>query len=190
MAVSSFLQHQAPPHPMSKRLVLSALAQFAAKTAGRNMTQAAYVAVTVGVGAMVLLTIGLTGILLLIAHVLFGGVAAGLVGAAALSMVWVPTYQSLTWMWIGFGAGAGVSLPVFLFYAGGDHDARRGLIFMGTAATLGLVAGAVFTVDSKEFGQSSGPGHIGDRHSPVELTGGGLMPVPGGIGFQLSGLLF
>ena len=42
---------------MSKRLVLSALAQFAAKTAGRNMTKAAYVAVTVGVGAMVLLTI-------------------------------------------------------------------------------------------------------------------------------------
>ena len=42
---------------MSKRLVLSALAQFAAKTAGRNMTKAAYVAVAVGVGAMVLLTI-------------------------------------------------------------------------------------------------------------------------------------
>jgi voltage-gated potassium channel len=57
MTVSSFLHHQAPRHPMSKRLVLSALAQFAAKTAGRNMTQAAYVAVTVGVGAMVLLTI-------------------------------------------------------------------------------------------------------------------------------------
>jgi len=120
----------------------------------------------------------------------FIGYNVGLVGAAALSMVWVPTYQSLTWMWIGFGAGAGVSLPVFLFYAGGDHDARRGLIFMGTAATLGLVAGAVFTVDSKDFGQSSGPGHIADRHSPVELTGGGLMPVPGGMGFQLSGLLF
>jgi hypothetical protein len=34
--------------------------------------------------AMVLLTIGLTGILLLISGVLFGGVAAGLVGAAAL----------------------------------------------------------------------------------------------------------
>jgi voltage-gated potassium channel len=51
------LHHQASHHPMSKRLVLSALAQFAAKTAGRNMTQAAYVAVAVGVGAIVLLTI-------------------------------------------------------------------------------------------------------------------------------------
>ena len=42
---------------MSKRLVLSALAQFAAKTAGRNMTKVAYVAVTVGVGTMILLTV-------------------------------------------------------------------------------------------------------------------------------------
>ncbi|NOJ41794.1 cyclic nucleotide-gated ion channel [Bradyrhizobium australiense] len=41
---------------MSKRLVLSALAQFTAKTAGRNMTKAAYVAVAAGVAAMVVLT--------------------------------------------------------------------------------------------------------------------------------------
>src|SRR2546430_6659636 len=49
--------HQAPPHPMSKRLVLSALAQFIAKTAGRNMTKAAYAAVAAGVAAMVVLTV-------------------------------------------------------------------------------------------------------------------------------------
>jgi voltage-gated potassium channel len=42
---------------MPKRLVLSALTLFAAQTAGRNMTKAAYVAVTVGVGVMVLLTV-------------------------------------------------------------------------------------------------------------------------------------
>lgn len=41
---------------MSKPLI-SALAQFAAATAGRNMTKAAYVAVTVGVLSMVLLTV-------------------------------------------------------------------------------------------------------------------------------------
>ena len=41
---------------MSKPLI-SALAQFAAATAGRNMTRAAYVAVAVGVLAMVLLTV-------------------------------------------------------------------------------------------------------------------------------------
>ena len=70
------------------------------------------------------------------------GYNAGMLGAAALSTVWVPSYQSLTWMWIGFGAGLGVSLPVYLFYAGGDHDPRRGLIFQGTAGTFGLLAGS------------------------------------------------
>jgi voltage-gated potassium channel len=43
--------------PMSQPLVLSALAQFAAKTAGRNMTRVAYVAVAVGVATMILLTV-------------------------------------------------------------------------------------------------------------------------------------
>ena len=42
---------------MSKPLVLHALAQFAAATAGRNMTKAAYAAVAVGVFTMVLLTV-------------------------------------------------------------------------------------------------------------------------------------
>jgi hypothetical protein len=80
---------------------------------------------------------------------------------------------------------------VYLFYAGGDHDARRGLIFQGTAATLGVLAGAVFTIDSKDFGLSEGSGLFGGRpNAPIQVTGGGLMPVPGGMGFQVSGLLF
>src|SRR4029078_5338033 len=57
---STGIQFQFPPsgapHPMSKRLVLSALAQFTAKTAGRNMTKAAYAAVAAGVAAMAALT--------------------------------------------------------------------------------------------------------------------------------------
>jgi voltage-gated potassium channel len=42
---------------MSKQLVFPALAQFAAATAGRNMTKPAYVAVTTGVVMMVILTV-------------------------------------------------------------------------------------------------------------------------------------
>src|SRR5216684_157099 len=42
---------------MSKRLVHPALAHFITATAGRNMTKAAYVAVTIGVGMMVTLTV-------------------------------------------------------------------------------------------------------------------------------------
>ena len=43
---------------MSKRLILSALTRFTARTAGRNMTTAAYVAIAAGVAAMAVLTTG------------------------------------------------------------------------------------------------------------------------------------
>ena len=119
------------------------------------------------------------------------GYNAGLAGAAALSMVWVPSYTSLAWMWIGFGGGAAISLPVYLFYMGGDHDARRGLIFQGTAATLGLVAGAVFTMDSRDVATAAPHNRLGAARPPFfQVTGGGLMPVLGGMGFTVSGLLF
>src|SRR5205807_8142396 len=42
--------------PLPKRLILPALAQFAAATSGRNMTKAAYIALTTGVAMMVWLT--------------------------------------------------------------------------------------------------------------------------------------
>ena len=38
-------------------MILQAMAQFVAATAGRNMTKAAYVAVAIGVAMMVLLTV-------------------------------------------------------------------------------------------------------------------------------------
>jgi voltage-gated potassium channel len=43
--------------PISKRQTLQALAQFVGATAGRNMTKAAYAAVTIGIAVMVLLTV-------------------------------------------------------------------------------------------------------------------------------------
>jgi hypothetical protein len=119
------------------------------------------------------------------------GYNVGLAGAAALSTVWVPSYYSLQWMWIGFGAGAAVSLPVFLLYAGGDHDARRGLIFMGTASMLGLGAGGILTMDTHDSAQSTGSSLFGENeHAPLRVTSAGFMPVPGGMGIQVSGLLF
>ena len=117
------------------------------------------------------------------------GYNVGLAGAAAVSTVWVPSYTSLAWMWMGFGAGAVISAPVYLFYAGSDHDPRRGLIFQGTAATLGLVAGAIFTMDSHDVAATSGE-QKARRPAPFQVTGGGLMPVLGGVGFTVSGLLY
>lgn len=56
MAVSGFFSDERRL-PMSKPLAFPALAQFAAATVGRNMTRAAYVAVTAGVLMMLLLTV-------------------------------------------------------------------------------------------------------------------------------------
>jgi hypothetical protein len=118
------------------------------------------------------------------------GYNAGLVSAAALSTGWVPSYASLEWMWIGFGAGAAISLPVYLFYMSGDHDPRRGLVFQGTAATLGLVAGAVFTMDSRDSARTGPARGVAPSPPLFRVTGGGLMPVAGGMGFTVSGLVF
>jgi hypothetical protein len=119
------------------------------------------------------------------------GYNAGLAAAAVLSTLWVPSYHSLAWMWLGFGGGAAISLPVYLFYAGGDHDPRRGLIFQGTAATLGLVAAGIFTMDSRDVAASSSSSGLAmQRPALIQVTGGGLMPVVGGMGFTVSGLLF
>jgi hypothetical protein len=118
------------------------------------------------------------------------GYNVGLAGAAALSTVWVPSYTSLAWMWMGFGAGALISAPVYLFYTGEDHDPRRGLIFQGTAATLGLAAGAIFSMDTRDAAAAPSGAQRAQRPAPFQVTGGGFMPVPGGMGFTLSGLLY
>lgn len=118
------------------------------------------------------------------------GYNAGLVGAAVLSTVWVPTYKSLVWMWGGFGVGTAGSSIVYLFYAGSDHSPRRGLIFQGTAATLGLVAGAALTFyDRDDIAADDAPWQNA-KPNGVYIIGGGPMPVPGGMGLQLSGVLF
>ena len=123
---------------------------------------------------------------------LLGGPASVLMVVLMLAgclFLWIGV--PLAWMWIGFGGGVAISLPVYLFYTGGDHDPRRGLIFQGTAATLGLVAGAVFTMDSRDTAATPSRGGLAaQRPASFQVTGGGLMPVPGGMGFTVSGLLF
>lgn len=118
------------------------------------------------------------------------GYNVGLAGAAALSSVWVPSYKSLAWMWAGYGIGTGASSIVYLFYAGSDHSPRRGLIFQGTAGVLGLAAGAALTWnDTSDIAENDAPWQTA-KPLGVQITGGGPMPVPGGMGLQVSGLLF
>jgi hypothetical protein len=114
------------------------------------------------------------------------GFNVALAGAGALATVWTPSWNQLGWMWGGLGLGTALSLPVYIFYAGSDHDARRGLIFQGVAGTLGLAAGALIGTPDK-------PGAMveNDDHPKfARLLGGGLFPVPGGAGVQAFGQLW
>jgi hypothetical protein len=122
------------------------------------------------------------------------GFNALVVGAAGLSLAWKPSWQQLEWMWGGFAIGEVASLLVYPFYAAGDSDPRRGLIFQGVAGTIGMVAGAF-------IGRPDTPGSIAreqkrehdeedrQRHGRfARVVGGGLMPVPGGMGASVMGI--
>ncbi|HEX2870849.1 MAG TPA: hypothetical protein VHP33_06325 [Polyangiaceae bacterium] len=79
------------------------------------------------------------------------GFNVGLAAAAGLSTVYIPTYKSLGAMWLGAGIGFAASLPVYLFYLRDDGPpAKRGLIFSGVTTTLGIGAGALFTINSED----------------------------------------
>jgi len=121
------------------------------------------------------------------------GFNLALAGSAAASTVFIPSWDQLGWMWAGGGIGAAVSLPIFLFYAGGDEDgppAKRGFLFMGTATTLGIIAGGVFAsgeLDEYEIGSRDGlPG----PRRPATLAYVTPLPVAGGAGLAVGGLLY
>jgi hypothetical protein len=83
------------------------------------------------------------------------GFNVGLAAAAGLSAVYIPSYKSLAAMWLGAGIGFAASLPVYLLYArDGGPPAKRGLIFSGVATTLGIGAGALFTLGSEDSASS------------------------------------
>jgi hypothetical protein len=113
------------------------------------------------------------------------GFNVGLVATAALSTLFVPTLDQLSWMWLGGGIGALVSLPVYLFYVGDDGaPAKRGLLFTATASSLGILAGGVF-----------GPrvGGVGLGWAVSELAQVDYVApfvTRGGLGLRVGGTLF
>jgi len=100
------------------------------------------------------------------------GYNVGALGAAGLGTLATLTERQLMWMWAGAGIGAAASLPVFLFYAGdGGPPARRGFVFMGTACTLGIVAGAVFSSNKAGLAQRNTSLHVAQVEPAFELLG-------------------
>jgi hypothetical protein len=72
----------------------------------------------------------------------FAGYNAGIVAAGAVSTLYVPSWQTLKYMWLGDVLGTLATTPVYLFYIGSDSEPRHGLIAnaVGGLAGLGLAA--------------------------------------------------
>ena len=117
------------------------------------------------------------------------GYNVGIGAGAALSMIYTPSWMNLAWMWIGGGIGAAAGLPVYLAYAGSDSPARRGLIVQGIFTGLGIVAGGVLSSGLKDDDYIN-IGNAPQKPQFAQVTTFGFMPVNGGGGVQVAGILF
>lgn len=108
----------------------------------------------------------------------FAGYNAGVLATGALSTVYVPSYQSLKYMWIGYTAGALATTPVYLFYIGSDSDPRHGLIANSVGALAGLGLAAAFTAnlsDGPDAAQWTPPFQL----AVTPTKGGGMLSAMG-----------
>lgn len=113
------------------------------------------------------------------------GLNTGLVAAMALSTAFVPSVEQLSWMWTGAAIGAIASLPVYLFYLDEDAPpAKRGLLFSATMSTLGIVLGGVF---GRQVG---GRGLAPAVSALARIEYVAPLPMRGGLGLQVGGILF
>lgn len=115
------------------------------------------------------------------------GYNVGMLAAGGLSAAWVPGYKQLTFMWAGGAVGFAATLPIYAFYVGNGDNVRRGLIAQGIGTTLGIAAGAAFTFYDADWAMAD-PDPSQRRYA--KMTGFGPMALPGGLGAQVSGLLF
>jgi len=116
------------------------------------------------------------------------GFNVGIAATGALSAAWLPGYKQMTYMWMGAGVGFAATLPIYLLYAGGDNPARRGLIAQGIGTTLGIAAGGIFTFYDRDWDIASNQDPSKRRFASLESVA--PMALPGGLGMQMTGLLF
>jgi len=74
----------------------------------------------------------------------FIGYNAGILATGALATVYVPSWQTIRYMWLGEVLGTLATTPVYLFYLGGG-DARHGLIANAAGGLAGIGIAAALT---------------------------------------------
>lgn len=121
------------------------------------------------------------------------GYGVGFLGSAGASLGWVPSWSQLGAMWAGFGIGVVATTPIYLIYlAVPEADPRTGLIAQGLGGLIGIGVGAF-------VGEPDGRGSASLEDDPArkirdghfaEILGVGPMPVQGGMGASVTGILY
>jgi hypothetical protein len=83
----------------------------------------------------------------------FAGYNIGIVATGAISTAYVPSWQTIKYMWIGELLGTLVTMPVYIFYVGDSENIHHGLIANAAGGLAGLGLAAALTA-----GMSDPPG--------------------------------
>jgi hypothetical protein len=76
----------------------------------------------------------------------FAGYNAGILATGILSTVYVPSWQTIKYMWLGEVLGTVATTPVYLFYIGSSGDnTHHGMIANAVGGLAGLAIAAVLT---------------------------------------------
>ncbi len=117
------------------------------------------------------------------------GYNAGIAATGALSTVWVPSYNTQKYMWLGYLGGTAVSSIVYVFYLFSDSAPRHGLIANSVGGLAGLGLAAAFTANMRDDDDTKKTGSTGPL--PFQLGFTPAPPIPGGTaaarGMMLSG---
>ncbi len=80
----------------------------------------------------------------------FAGYNAGILVTGAVSTVYVPSWQTIKYMWIGDVLGTLATTPVYLFYIGSSADPRHGLIANALGGVAGIALAAALTANMSD----------------------------------------
>jgi len=109
----------------------------------------------------------------------FTGYNAGILAAGVVSTVYVPSWQTLKYMWLGDVLGTLATTPVYFFYIGSDAEPRHGLIANAVGGLAGLGLAAALTAN-----MTDSPG-TASWAPPFQVS---VSPSPGGGQVMAFGL--
>jgi hypothetical protein len=99
----------------------------------------------------------------------FAGYNLGILAAGVASTVYVPSYETLKYMWAGETLGILATTPIYVFYVNGG-EVRHGLIANAVGGLAGLTIATLLT-----YGMSDAPGTAAFT-PPFQLA---VSPAPG-----------